>query len=151
MDDANLEEDSVEFEERLRALLDTGEVISILFSRVAHSLIVDFRRQGEVGPRIMTDPLVASPHDRFLSFGRLRPLFPLPEQLSMAFWMYSVREFADVGMLGILRDRARASDGLPLVTELESSYRFLLNLERQYLRNMVRGVGMQTLWKRPRG
>ncbi|MDQ2682326.1 MAG: hypothetical protein M3Y37_02250 [Chloroflexota bacterium] len=150
MDDAHLDEDSIEFEERLRAMLTTGEVMSILFSRVAHSMIVDFRRQGEVGPRIMTDPLVATPHDRYLSFGRLRPLFPLPDQLTMAFWMYSVREFAEDGMLALLENRARESDGEPLVAELKDSYRFLLNLERQYLRNMVRGVGMRTLWKRPR-
>jgi hypothetical protein len=149
MDDANIDEDSVEFEERLRSILETGEVMSILFSRVAHSLIVDFRRQGDVGPRIMTDPLVASPHDRYLSFGRMRPLFPLPDQLTMAFWMFSVREFHEDGMLSLLENRARESDGAPLVAELKDSYRFLLNLERQYLRNMVRGVGMRTLWKRP--
>lgn len=151
MDDSNVSDDTAEFERRLREMLGTAEVMSILFTRVAHSLIVDFRRSGEVGPRVMTDPLVASAHDRFLSFGRLRPLFPLPEQLTLAFWMYSVREFREVGMLDILRDRCRTSDGEWLATELEESYGFLMGLERQYLSNMVRGVGMQTLWKRPQG
>jgi hypothetical protein len=148
MDDAYLSEDTAEFEARLREVLDGADVMSILFTRVAHSLIVDFRRQGEVGPRIMTDPLVASPHDRYLSFGRLRPLFPLPEQLTLAFWMYSVREFREDGMLGILHERCRIAEGAWLEEELKSSYRFLLDLERQYLSNMVRGVGMKTLWQR---
>jgi hypothetical protein len=148
MDDAFLSEDTDEFEGRLRTLLISADVMSILFTRVSHSLIVDFRRQDGVGPRIMTDPLVASPHDRFLSFGRLRPLFPLPEQLTLAFWAHSVREFKEDGMFGILAERCQESDGAGLVAELEDSYRFLLKLERQYLSNMVRGVGMKTLWKR---
>ncbi len=148
MDDAFLSEDTDEFEGRLRTLLISADVMSILFTRVAHSLIVDFRRQDGVGPRIMTDPLVASPHDRFLSFGRLRPLFPLPEQLTLAFWGYSVREFKEDGMFGLLAERCQESDGAALLAELEDSYRFLLKLERQYLSNMVRGVGMKTLWKR---
>ena len=151
MDDAFLSEDTAEFESRLRAVLDHAEVLSILFTRVSHSLIVDFRRQGEIGPRIMTDPVAASAHDRLLSFGRMRPLFPLPEQLTMAFWMYSVREFREDGMLGILHERCRMAEGAWLEQELQSSYRFLLDLEGQYLSNMVRGVGMKTLWQRAQG
>jgi hypothetical protein len=148
VDDAFLSEDTEDYEARLRATLETADVMSILFTRVAHSLIVDFRRQDDAGPAIMTDPIVASPHDRFLSFGRLRPRFPLPDQLTLAFWMYSVREFQEDGMLGLLRNRCFASDGKWLVDELDDSYRFFLDLERQYLRNMVRGVGMKTLWQR---
>jgi hypothetical protein len=148
MDDAYLSEDTVEFESKLRQMLGTAQVMSILFTRVQQSMVLDFRRAGDVGPRIMTDDIVASAHDRFLSFGRLRPHLPLPEELTLAFWMYSVREFREDGMYDILRNRARQSDGDWLVQELQESYLFLLDLERQYLSNMVRGVGMRTLWQR---
>jgi hypothetical protein len=98
----------------------------------------------------MTDEIVASAHDRFLSFGRMRPHLPLPDQLTLAFWTPGVREFQDSGMLQIMVERCMASGGQALVDEAQDSYRFLLKLERQYLCDMVRGVGMKTLWERAR-
>jgi hypothetical protein len=53
-------------------------------------------------------------------------------------------------MLQIMVERCMASGGQALVDEAQDSYRFLLKLERQYLCDMVRGVGMKTLWERPR-
>ena len=150
MDDSELQDNAGDFQERLRAMIGGADVMSILFTRVAQSLIIDFRRAGEVGPRIMTDEIVATAHDRFLSFGRLRPLLPLPEQLTLAFWTPAVREFNDSGMLKALTDRSRTDGGDALVREARESYQFLLQLEQQYLRDMVRGVGMRTLWERAR-
>jgi hypothetical protein len=140
-----------DFLERLRSMLGEADVMSILFTRVAQSLIIDFRRTDTVGPRIMTDEIVASAHDRFLSFGRLRPLLPLPEQLTLAFWTPAVREFKDSGMLETLTQRSLKDGGESLVGEVRDSYEFLRHLEQQYLRDMVQGVGMRTLWERERG
>jgi hypothetical protein len=149
MDDP-LSHEEEDFETRLRELLGTAEVMSILFTRVSQSLIIDFRHADNVGPRVMTDEIVASAHDRFLSFGRLRPHLPLPEQLTLAFWTPGVREFRDIGMYTVLAERCDAVGGRDLVAEAEDSYNFLLKLERQYLCDMVRGVGMRTLWERAR-
>jgi hypothetical protein len=143
-------DEGADFQDRLRAMLGEADVMSILFTRVAQSLIIDFRRTDEVGPRIMTDEIAASAHDRFLSFGRLRPLLPLPEQLTLAFWTPAVREFKDSGMLETLTQRSLRDGGESLVWEVRDSYEFLLHLERQYLSDMVRGVGMRTLWERER-
>ena len=151
MDDPNTHEGIEDFEGRLRALLKSAEVMSILFTRASQSLIIDFRSTDLVGPRVTTDEIVASAHDRFLSFGRLRPQFPLPEQLTLAFWTPAVREFEDSGMLDVLIERCRRVSGQPLVDEVLDSQRYLLKLERQYLCDMARGVGMKTLWERARG
>ena len=151
MDDSLLPDEREEFEHRLKELLETAEVLSVLFTRVSHSLIIDFRHIEGVGPRIMTDAIVASAHDRFLSFGRLRPRLPLPDQLTLAFWTPAVREFDESGMLAILRGRCVRAGGETLGLEADDSYLYLLKLERQYLSNMVRGVGMRTLWERARG
>ena len=150
MNDEDLHGGKADFEDRLRALLGTANVMSILFTRVSQSLIIDFRKTETVGPRIMTDEIVASAHDRFLSFGRLRPNMPLPEQLTLAFWTAGVREFAESGMLQTLVDRCESEDGQALVEEARDSHRYLLNLERQYLCDMARGIGMKTLWERAR-
>ena len=151
MDDAPLADDREEFEGRLRSLLESAEVMSILFTRVSQSLIIDFRSIEGIGPRIMTDGIVASAHDRFLSFGRLRPSLALPDQLTLAFWTPAVREFDESGMLQALRTRCEAEGGNSLTLEAEDSYLYLIKLERQYLSDMVRGVGMRTLWERARG
>jgi hypothetical protein len=143
--------DLEEYIERLGSLLRTTEVMSIYFRRIAHSLIIDFRRTDTIGPRVMTDTSVGSYHDRFLSFGRLRPSFPLPEQLTLVPWHRMVRSFDEFGMLAILRERSMTDTGSALLHEVDDSYLFLLRLERQYLSNMVRGVGMRTLWERARG
>lgn len=150
MDEPNTYEGVEDFEERLRALLKTAEVMSILFTRASQSLIIDFRKTDSVGPRVITDEIVASAHDRFLSFGRLRPQLPLPEQLTLAFWTSGAREFKDSGMLDILIERSRRVVGQLLVDEVLDSHRYLLRLERQYLCDMARGVGMKTLWERAR-
>ena len=150
MDQSDLNADTGNFDERLRKLLQSADVLSILFTRVAHSLIIDFRQSDTVGPRVMTDKIVASPHDRFLSFGRLRPHLPLPEQLTMAFWPLGVREFGESGMLEVLADRCETTGGQALAAEARDSHLYLLKLERKYLSDMVRGVGMKTLWERVR-
>ncbi len=151
MDDDYGRDDLDAFIERLGSLIRTTEVLSVYFIAVAQSLIIDFRRTDVVGPRVMTDRAVATHHDRFLSFGRLRPALPLPEQLSLAPWHYSVRLFQECGLLDQLRERSLADTGVALLHEVDDSYLFLLRLERQYLRNMVRGIGMRTLWERDRG
>jgi hypothetical protein len=150
MDEPNTPEEAEDFAERLRNLLMTAEVMSILFTRASQSLIIDFRTTQAVGPRVTTDEVVSSAHDRFLSFGRLRPQMPLPEQLTLAFWTSAVREFKDRGMLDILTERSRRAAGQFLVDEVLDSYRLLLKLERQYLCDMARGIGMKTLWERAR-
>ena len=150
MDHGEVRGESEDFEERLRDLLKSADVISILFTRVAHSLIIDFRQSERVAPRVMTDDIVASPHDRFLSFGRLRPHLPLPEQLTLALWATGVREFLEGGMFQVLVDRCEAVGGQGLVREARESHQFLMKLERKYLSDMVRGVGMRTLWERAR-
>jgi hypothetical protein len=150
MDRGELRGGSEDFETRLRDLIKSADVMSILFTRVAHTLIIDFRQTESVGPRVMTDDIVASPHDRFLSFGRLRPHLPLPEQLTLALWVTGVREFRDGGMLQVLVDRCEAVGGDALVREATDSHHFLVELERKYLSDMVRGVGMRTLWERAR-
>lgn len=150
MDPDHLPDDIEEFQDRLRAMLESAQVMSILFTRVSHALIIDFRETEVIGPRVMTDGIVASAHDRFLSFGRLRPSLELPEQLTLALWTPAVREFSEIGLLSSLRDRSERAGGSTLTAEVDDSYQFLLELERQYLSDMVRGVGMRTLWERAR-
>ena len=139
MDDPHDLDEAEDFEARLRELLGTAEVMSILFTRASQSLIIDYRHTETVGPRVMTDEIVASAHDRFLSFGRLRPHLPLPEQLTLAFWTPGSPRVSRYRHVLDPDRTVRNRRWEALVAEAQDSYRFLLKLERQYLCDMVRG------------
>lgn len=136
------------FHERILDALLAAEVMSIFFVRVGQSLIVDMRHVGRSGPAAMLDDIVATPHARLQSFRRLRPELPLPERLTLAPWTRSVRDFERDGLLDALLDRCGREGGAELREGAAQAYRQLEILERKYLRDLVRGVGMQTIWQR---
>ena len=145
-----MEPEDEPFQERLTGMIRTADVMSILFSRVAQSLILDFRTEPGKPPIVIADAVLDSARGRLLSFRRLRPELPLPDQLTLAFWTPAVREFELSGALEELLDRCQLEGGEPLRDEALAAYRGLKKMELQYLRSMVRGVGMGTIWERPR-
>lgn len=140
-----------DFNERMRAALRTAEVLSVFFVRVGRSLILDTRRGGAEGPTIVIDQIAASPQARLASFRRLRPELPLPESLTLAPWSGAVREFEAAGLLGTMLERSALEGGRALQAATEQAFNRLVKLERQALREMVRGIGMQTIWQRSDG
>ena len=138
------------FGERLFAMINTAEVMSILFTRVSMSLIADFRSPSRVPAEIMVDDVVDSARKRLLSFRRLRPDLPLPDQLTLAFWTPAIREFRDGGALASLEQRCLMAGGPELAASANRAFADLLRIERQYLRSMALGVGMGTIWERER-
>ena len=67
--------------------------MSFFFVRVGHSLILDFRSDTGVPPEILLDGMVGSPRERLLSFRRLRPSLPLPEEITLVPWLDPVADF----------------------------------------------------------
>ncbi|HKG26087.1 MAG TPA: hypothetical protein VKB09_10595 [Thermomicrobiales bacterium] len=140
-----------EFHERFLGAVRTAEVMSVFFLRVGQSLILDMRRHGDEGPLILLDDMVATPTDRLFSFNRLRPELPLPERLTLAPWPGAVRSLAESGILDAIVERCRLEGGEELVDQVQELYRELQIIERTQLRDLVRGVGMKTLWQRDTG
>jgi hypothetical protein len=137
-----------EFREQFVGAIRTAEVLSVFFLRIGQSLILDMRHHGDEGPVILLDQMVATPRDRLLSFHRLRPELPLPERLTLAPWPGAVTSFAEGGMLDAILDRCRLEGGDALIDQVHELYRELQTIERTQLRDLVRGVGMKTLWQR---
>jgi hypothetical protein len=137
-----------EFHERMLEALRTAEVMSVFFVRVGRSLILDMRRDGTTGPAAMLDDIVATPQARLQSFRRLRPGLPLPERLTLAPWTQAIADFERLGYLDALLERCALEGGEELRGTAKQAYRQLEILERKYLRDLVRGVGMQTIWQR---
>lgn len=137
-----------QFEERMTDALRTAEVLSVFFVRVGRSMILDTRREGVTGPAVIVDDIVSTPQARLQSFRRLRPGLPLPDRLTLAPWAAGVREFESSGLLDVLLERCRLEGGDSLAVSAREAYRRLVNLEQRYLRDLVRGVGMETIWQR---
>ena len=146
-----MEHSEEEFNARMLDALRTADVMSVFFVRVGRSLILDLRREGDVGPAAILDDIVSTPEARLQSFRRLRPELPLPERLTLAPWTSAVRDFSRHGLLAALLDRCRLEGGEDLQASAAKAFRQLERLEQKYLRDLVRGVGMTTIWQRSDG
>lgn len=139
-----------QFHEQLRAALRTANVLSIFFVRIGQSMIVDTRREDDHGPAVILDEIVASPQARLESMRRLRPGLPLPDRLTLAPWTAAVRDFEASGMLDALLERCRFAGGEAFSRDAALAYQRLAAVERRLMRDLVRGVGMKTIWRRDR-
>jgi hypothetical protein len=136
-----------DFTERLKAAIESADVISVFFVRVGHSLIMDLRPDVQSDPVVAVDPMADSPYQRLLSFSALRPTLTLPDEITLAPWTDQVSAFQEAGLLETCIDRCRMVGGEPLASEAAGCYRRLIALERNALRDMIRGIGMHTLWQ----
>ncbi len=143
-----MDNDQSDYASQLRDVLLTADVMSIFFFRVGQSLILDFREDVLSPPLIQIEPMVESPYDRLMSFEVLRSTLPIPEELTLAPWTTRVRAFEEEGVLETMLQRCEEVGGVELRSSAENSFRTLLRMEQQALRDMIRGVGMRTLWRR---
>jgi hypothetical protein len=144
----NFDEDEF-YPDQLKVALADAIVMSIFFIRVGSSLILDFRSAEGVDPAVLVDGMTASPRDRLLSFRRLRPELPLPEEITLAPWAERARDFERDGVLDRLIERCDEVGGAELIELARAAYLKLLAEERKILREMVSGAGMETIWERP--
>ena len=134
--------------ERIVEAVRHAEVVSLFFPQVGKALILDMRA-GKDGPMVALDDMAQSPRARLASFRRLRPGLPVPERLTLAAWHGGVRGLDDVGVLDAMTERCRLEGGGELVDRAHDLVRRLIAIETDAMRNLVRGVGTQTLWQRP--
>jgi hypothetical protein len=144
----NFDEDEF-YPDQLKVALADAIVMSIFFIRVGSSLILDFRSAEGVDPAVLVDGMTASPRDRLLSFRRLRPELPIPEEITLAPWAERARDFERDGVLDRLIERCDEVGGAELIELARAAYLKLLAEERKILREMVSGAGMETIWERP--
>lgn len=144
----NFDEDEF-YPDQLKVALADAMVMSIFFMRIGSSLILDFRTAEGVNPVVLVDGMTPTPRDRLLSFRRLRPQLPIPVEITLAPWAERVREFEQQGVLERLLQRCDEIGGAELMTLARGGYLKLLSEERKIVRDMVSGVGMETIWERP--
>jgi len=143
-----MDPESDDFTERLKAAIESADVVSVFFVRVGHSLIMDLRPDSESDPVVVVDRMAESPYQRLLSFSNLRPTLALPDEITLAPWTERVADFVDAGIMDVLLERCRLAGGEQLASGASECFGQLAALERHAMRDMIRGIGMQTLWQR---
>jgi hypothetical protein len=136
------------YAERLIEAIGNADVVSVFFFRVGQSLIMDLRPDDASEPLVTLAPMVETAYQRLLSFTSLRPSLALPDEITLAPWPDRVRQFQDAGVMDAVAERCRLAGGEPLAATAQQCFDRLLVLERSALRDMVRGVGMETVWQR---
>jgi len=144
----NFDEDEF-YPDQLKVALADAVVMSIFFIRLGSTMILDFRSAEGVNPAIIVDGMTSSAKERLLSFRRLRPGLPIPEEITLAPWAERVREFEQAGVLERLLERCDEVGGAELMRQARGGYLKLLAEEKKILRDMVSGIGMETIWERP--
>jgi hypothetical protein len=137
------------YPDQLKVALADAMVMSIFFLRIGSAMILDFRSAEGVNPEVLVDGMASTPRERLLSFRRLRPQLPIPDEITLAPWAERVRDFEQEGVLERLLQRCDEIGGAELMGLGNAAYLKLLSQERKILRDMISGVGMETIWERP--
>lgn len=144
----NYDEDEF-YPDQLKVALADAIVMSIFFMRVGSSLILDLRSAEGVNPAVFVDVMTPTTRDRLLSFRRLRPELPIPDEITLAPWAERVHDFERDGVLERLIERCDEVGGAELMILARTAYLKLLSEERKILRDMISGAGMETIWEGP--
>ena len=138
------------FHERIIEAIRTGDVICIFFPRLGKTLILDMRESIEVPPAVFLENMVSSAKERLESLQRLRPEFPLPDEVRLAPWVVFVRSMRDTGVYDALLERCSATGNQTLVDACQEALRALEKTEQRLVKAIIRGDTTRTIWQRPR-
>ncbi len=129
----------------------THDVVSLFFPYAMRSWIIDMRHTLLSPPMLIVDGIVGSPDARLQSFRRLRPEMPNPAELTVVPWIGHVRQLERTGVLAAIYVRCREVGQSALDGEVARCYEELIKAETNVKRQIILGVGMQPLWRRPQG
>lgn len=138
------------FHTRIIEAIQTAEVMSLFFPRFGKTLMLDLRHTVEVPPWVQVDDMVGSPQERLDRFERLRPHFPLPDELRIAAWFGSVGSLAEAGVVDAILERCSETGDVAMVERCREAIQELDRFEREHLKAMIRGELSRTIWQRDR-
>jgi hypothetical protein len=136
------------FHERIIDAIRNGDVVCLFFPRLGKTLILDLRQKPDAPPAIFVEDTVRSPQERLDSLKRLRPEFPLPEELRLAPWFGFVSSIEETGIYGAMLDRCVETGYPPLSADCREAVEELIQYERRMMRAIVRGEMSRTIWQR---
>jgi hypothetical protein len=137
------------FHERIIDAIRGGEVVCLFFPRLGKTLILDLRWNDDTPPAVFLEDMVSGPKERLASLERLRPEFPLPDELRLVPWFGFARSMQDSGVFDVIIERCSETGYAVLVDSCRDAIRDLERLERRFIRAIVSGSMSRTIWQRP--
>lgn len=138
------------YHDRIIEAIEQGEVVCLFFPRLGKTLILDPRHTDDVPPAIFVENMVRSARERLDSLRRLRPEFPLPEEMRLVPWFGFVGSLDDAGVTKALLRRCHEAGDLRMARACTAALRELRKIEHAFMRSIIRGESSRTLWERPR-
>ena len=138
------------YHERIIEAIRGGDVVCIFFPRLGKTLILDLRSSIETPPAIMIDDMVSNARERLVSLQRMRPEFPMPDEVRLAPWVGFVRSMQETGVYAAMIERCEQTGNASVVQDCRDAFQTLERNERQLVRAIIRGDTTRTIWQRPR-
>ncbi len=137
------------YHERIIEAIRDGDVVCIFFPRLGKTLILDLRQSIETPPAVLIDNMVSNARERLESLQRMRPEFPMPDEVRLAPWLGFVRSLQETGVYDAIVERCAQTGNRTLVQDCRDAFQTLERTERQFVRAIVRGDTTRTIWQRP--
>jgi len=137
------------YHERIIEAIREGDVVCIFFPRLGKTLILDLRHSIETPPAVMLDNMVSNARERLESLQRMRPEFPMPDEVRLAPWIGFVRSLRETGVLDAMIERCEQTGNQQVVQECRDVFRELERNERRLVKAIIRGDTTRTIWQRP--
>jgi hypothetical protein len=137
------------YHERIIEAIREGDVVCIFFPRLGKTLILDLRQSIEAPPAIMIDNMVSNARERLESLQRMRPEFPMPDEVRLAPWVGFIRSLRDTGVYDAMIERCEQTGNSEVVQECRDAFVELERTERRLVRAIIRGDTTRTIWQRP--
>src|SRR5690606_14896408 len=128
--------------------VETAEVVRIRFGLLDKRLLIDNRYNEFEGPMVKVVNRSGSSEESFRNLKRMRPRFPLPEKMTAIWWPKYVSSLKTTGVWDAIVRRVDESGYHDSVRQCDDIYHELESLERQEVRNAIKGEGFQTIWTR---
>jgi len=128
--------------------IESAEVLRIRFLLLEKRLLIDNRFNELEGPMLRVVSRAGSSEESFRNLKRMRPRFPLPEKMTAIWWPKYVSSLKSTGVWDAIVRRVDESGYHDSVRQCDEIYNELEALEKQEVRNAIKGEGFQTIWTR---
>lgn len=131
----------------IKQVIRTADVMLVRFELFDKRLLFDARSDGDEGPLLKLVPRAGSAAARFRSLKRMRPHFPLPQNILTFSWPQQVTAMKREGIWQAIMERCSGA-GFPMQeAEWDKVFSALQDEEQKVMIGAVTGEGFETIWR----
>jgi hypothetical protein len=124
----------------------TSDVVAMRFVALGQRLLLDFRTSDIDGPMVKVVAPVKSVEERYRTLKQLRPRFQAPDKIVAVWWPRFTTSLETTGIWAEIMQRVSDTGHVDAVRKAEETLAELMELERNWQRDAIKGVGFRTIW-----